>query len=442
MKKLRILIITLMTIFAFNVNVFAASGTLSVSSNNVYVGNSFSVTVRINSAAAWNVHVTASGPVEGCKINEADATSDAMDTNKTFTANCKATGEGIININLTGDVTSASDGNAVNLSGSKTVNVTQKPTIPSSNNNNNNNTVVDNRSKNNNIKELTIEGFELVKVNDNNYTLSVSNDIANINIKAIAEDSKAKISGDGLKELKIGENTFEVIVTSESGLKNTIVIKVIRKDGYYLDDLDEVLKNTELKDIDIIINADSVISKEDISKIKDSKKNIRLNYYDENKKLIYSWTINGSKINNTIELTTNISYTSDNMKEIYKLSNYADGLYINFKHDGILPAGTKIKLYVGDKFEDDSIVNVYKYNNTNKSLKFIKDSLKVTTGYIEFELEHCSEYFVTMSNIGTSIQEKEANSNILWILIAILEFVIIVILILMYYIKFKNKKNY
>ena len=60
MKKLRILIITLMTIFAFNVNVFAASGTLSVSSNNVYVGNSFSVTVRINSAAAWNVHVTAS----------------------------------------------------------------------------------------------------------------------------------------------------------------------------------------------------------------------------------------------------------------------------------------------------------------------------------------------------------------------------------------------
>ena len=401
MKKLRILIITLMTIFAFNVNVFAASGTLSVSSNNVYVGNSFSVTVRINSAAAWNVHVTASGPVEGCKINEADATSDAMDTNKTFTANCKATGEGIININLTGDVTSASDGNAVNLSGSKTVNVTQKPTIPSSNNNNNN-PVVDNRSKNNNIKELTIEGFELVKVNDNNYTL----------------------------------------VTSESGLKNTIVIKVIRKDGYYLDDLDEVLKNTELKDIDIIINADSVISKEDISKIKDSKKNIRLNYYDENKKLIYSWTINGSKINNTIELTTNISYTSDNMKEIYKLSNYADGLYINFKHDGILPAGTKIKLYVGDKFEDDSIVNVYKYNNTNKSLKFIKDSLKVTTGYIEFELEHCSEYFVTMSNIGTSIQEKEANSNILWILIAILEFVIIVILILMYYIKFKNKKNY
>ena len=429
MKKLRILIITLMTIFAFNVNVFAASGTLSVSSNNVYVGNSFSVTVRINSAAAWNVHVTASGPVEGCKINEADATSDAMDTNKTFTANCKATGEGIININLTGDVTSASDGNAVNLSGSKTVNVTQKPTIPSSNNNNNNNNpVVDNRSKNNNIKELTIEGFELVKVNDNNYTLSVSNDIANINIKAIAEDSKAKISGDGLKELKIGENTFEVIVTSESGLKNTIVIKVIRKDGYYLDDLDEVLKNTELKDIDIIINADSVISKEDISKIKDSKKNIRLNYYDENKKLIYSWTINGSKINNTIELTTNISYTSDNMKEIYKLSNYADGLYINFKHDGILPAGTKIKLYVGDKFEDDSIVNVYKYNNINKSLKFIKDSLKVTTGYIEFEIEHCSEYFVTMSNVDI-VKTQEISSINIFMIFSIVELIVIFALV-------------
>ena len=123
MKKVKYLIISLISIFAFNINVFAASGSLGVSSSSVYVGDSFTVTANVSSAAAWNIHVSASGPVSGCSINQADATADAMDTNKTFSATCTATGTGTITIRLSGDVTSASDGNAVNVSGSRSVTV-------------------------------------------------------------------------------------------------------------------------------------------------------------------------------------------------------------------------------------------------------------------------------------------------------------------------------
>ena len=43
MKKINILIIALISIFAFNINVYAASGSLSTNTGSVYVGDSFTV---------------------------------------------------------------------------------------------------------------------------------------------------------------------------------------------------------------------------------------------------------------------------------------------------------------------------------------------------------------------------------------------------------------
>ena len=124
MKRVRAsLIATIILASLSATNAFAASGSLSVSSGSVYVGDSFTATVNVSGAAAWNVHMTSSGPVSDCAINQADATADAADTNKSFSATCKATGTGTITIKLAGDVTSAADGNAVNVSGSKTVTV-------------------------------------------------------------------------------------------------------------------------------------------------------------------------------------------------------------------------------------------------------------------------------------------------------------------------------
>ena len=440
MKKTKIILILLISIFTFNIKAYAASGSLSVSNGSVYVGDSFTVSVNINSAAAWNVHTTASGPVSGCIINQADATADAMDTNKTFTANCTATGEGTITISLSGDVTSASDGNAVLISGTKTVSVVAKPApqpTPTPTPTPQPSAPTVNLSNNNNLKELSLEGHKLEKVDNNNYTLTVSNNVTSVNINATAEDAKANVSGTGSHELQVGENNIEVIVTAESGAQNKINIKVTRKDGYYLEDLDTVLKDNKTKDADIIISTDSKISKEQITKIKESKKTIRLNYYNENKKLIYSWSVNGNEIKEAKEFTTSIIYSSENVKEIYKLSNYADGIYVNFKHNGDLPKGTKIKLYIGDKFEDGNIVKVYHYNTSKKTLDFIEEDLKVTGGYIEFEIEHCSEYFVTMSQIGI----KEESSINIFMILSIIELIIIIGLVAFGFMKLKSNKK-
>ena len=137
MKKLKIFLLLLVLLCISKTNVYAASGSLSTSTGTVYVGDSFTVSVNVFSAAAWNVHTSVLGPVTGCIINQADATADAMDTNKTFNATCTATSEGTITIRLNGDVTSAVDGNAVALYGSRNVSVISRP-VPSNQNNNNN----------------------------------------------------------------------------------------------------------------------------------------------------------------------------------------------------------------------------------------------------------------------------------------------------------------
>lgn len=301
----------------------------------------------------------------------------------------------------------------VNLSTTKTINVNVVEPV------------VDNRSKNNNLKSLSVDGYQLVKVNNNNYTLIVSNDVTSINVNATAEDVKAKVSGVGRHELKVGENTITVVITAENQSKNNITIKVTRKDGYYLTDLDKELQDDSKDELDIVISNDSKISNDNLEKIKNSGKKVKFNYFDENKKVLYSWIIEGSKINNLNEFVTTIVYDSENVEKISELSNYADGIYVNFKHEGNLPNNTKIKLYVGDKFKNNNLLNIYHY--AGDSLKLVKDKVTVVDGYIEFELEHCSEYLVTRSMLNKKSEESKSSIDISWIIVGV-EFIVIIVL--------------
>ena len=61
-------------------------------------------------------------------------------------------------------------------------------------------------------KEYDFSGF---KANKYDYSATVDNDVEKINIYASATNSKSTITGDGEKELKVGENKFEIVVTAE-----------------------------------------------------------------------------------------------------------------------------------------------------------------------------------------------------------------------------------
>lgn len=86
-------------------------------------------------------------------------------------------------------------------------------------------------SDNNLLSDLSVSEGELNPTFDpitNVYRVDVTSDIEIINISATAEDENAIVTGFGKKNLSSLENTFEINVTSESGIINTYKLIVTR----------------------------------------------------------------------------------------------------------------------------------------------------------------------------------------------------------------------
>lgn len=454
MKKFKYILFATLILFFSKTNVYASSASLTSSSTNVYVGDTFTVYVNMSQAAAWNLHVSSTGPVSGCSINQADATSDALDTSKTFTATCTATSEGNISVKLSGDVTSAVDGNSVNVSGSINIIVSKKnnqsgiyndsPKNNTSNNNasNNNNkysnsnntTNQELKSDNNNIKELHIDNYNLEKIDSNNYNLTVRNDVSSVNISGSPEDSKSQIIGLGKKELIVGENNILITVISESGRQNVINIKINRKAGFTIDDLEYLLSKKD-KYINIIISEKEKISSDNIVKIKNSKKIVNFNYQDDSKKVLYSWIIDGSKILSTNEFNFMINVNSKLPNKFSKLVNYADGLYVNLSKTGNIVEGVKLRISVGDKYEKGDKVNIYSYFNNKITTAY--RNLKVNDGYVKFNVKKNNNYFISKANISNVNAKNDSEGSKIYLLMLVL-MILLSITIVIYLIRIRS----
>ena len=462
MKKISIIIGIIIGLLIIPINVFAR-GSITPSTKNLTITKGSSATFTITASnAAGRIDISSSNS----SVASVNKFSDFLDNSSTtITVTGVSSGNATITVKLSDAATFDTE---EELTGSYSINVTvNEPQTNNteieqnntSNNNTQSNTNIDNSNTNNNtnantntddeteselsdnnmLEELSIEGYELVKKENNVYELTVTNNITEINIVAKAEDSEAYIEGAGKKELEIGLNKFEIIVTAESGKERTYTINVTRKDGYYINDIVDIIDDIESKTIDVTIEKNSKITKEILEIIKETKKIINFNYYNEEEKLIYSWVINGEEIKDILEINTSVFFSSEYKEKIDILSNYANGMYIDFEYNGNFPENTKIKLYVGDKFEDDKLVNIYHYNKEDNILENIKEEVIVKDGYIEFNIAQGSTYFITMSNIHQEeIKESTSKEINIYMIIAIIEAIIIIGLIVFYIIKIKS----
>lgn len=208
MKKIKLISLTLLTFIFGTLNVFAAgSASLSVNKGSIENGSSVTASVTVKNTAAWNVTITSAGSTSGCTQKFVGDSGTGENTSKTFSVTCKSTSTGLISFTMSGDITS-SDGTNSKISGSKQVTVT----VPRE------------KSKNNKLSSLNVEGYEISPKFDasiNEYTVTVPSTVEKININAKKADGYAKLDGTGEKTVEEGTNTFEIVVTSETGVANT-----------------------------------------------------------------------------------------------------------------------------------------------------------------------------------------------------------------------------
>lgn len=429
MKFKKYLIIALLVMLYFIPTYISASGNISVSTTkiNIVQGKTSSFKISANNAAG-RVDITSSNS----NIASVSTSSLFLDMNsENITIIGKSVGTTTIKIYVTDGTTYDDE----DITG-KVYNIQVTVSKPNNNLPNLNN----NLSTNNNLKNLLVDGYTLKKLDDKNYELEVQKDVTSVNVQAEAEDPKAKISGIGLQQLEIGENNIQVIVTSESGIENKIFVKIKRKENYYLTDLVDLLEDDQQQEININIDSNTKITEQNFNNIKTSGKSVNFNYYNEDKQLQYSWMIDGKKINNSKDISTSVLFKSNNIEKISELSNYADGLYVNLVHKGDIPDGVKVKLYVGDKFGNGKIVNIYRYDAIKNSLTFINNNIKVKEGYIEYKFEQGMEHFITMSKIDT-FSSKQSKVGPIETIIKMSVLIIINFLIVYFFIKYMRKQK-
>lgn len=120
---------------------------------------------------------------------------------------------------------------------------------------------------------------------------------------------------------------------------------------------------------------------------------------DGEPKLLYTWTFDGSKIKDTnlnVDLTLNVGKSANQEKMEALVPTNKKSLVLEFTHHGILPEGTSVKVNVLDKFQNGKKVALYYYNDGK--LEEVAKNLEVKDGFVEFALEHCSDYVLVEEN--------------------------------------------
>jgi hypothetical protein len=293
------------------------------------------------------------------------------------------------------------------------------------------------KSTDSTLKNLKVTNYD-IKFNSSTtkYDLKVDNNITNLKVEALSNSDKAKVTIDNPSELKVGINIIKITVQAEDNSVTEYVINVTRSgEGptTTLDKLIDIVKTTTANTINVDIKDNNTeISSDMLNEIKNSQKQVIINHYNSSDNITYIWKINGTKLINDKTINTNINFTSPNVEAINELTNYSNYLILNFDHSGDLPENTTVTIYVGDKYKDGDVLKLYYYSSEDNKIELNRDNLKVENGYVEFELEHCSEYLLSMANFTRA--NIESNTTIL-----LLQIILVIETIFIAYLLIKKK---
>lgn len=441
MKKDYLIILAIL-IFILPIKVFASGGfSVSPTSINLYPGESTTITINTNNAVG-QLNISSNNSAVAA-ISSSSIFIQTPGANETIMLTAGDVGTATILVTATANFSTMDEEILEGQTKKIIVNVISKPSpqpstptpTPSAPTQPNNKL-----STNNNIKYLQVEGYKLIKEDDNNYSLCVSNSVSSIVLTATAEDAKSSVIGAGEKSLQVGENLFQIIIKAESGAQNIINVKVIRKDGYYLEDLDQVLENEEVKEI--FISYGEELTKDQVDKIKNSKKRVELSFYNVDKQKMYGWILDGRKFKESTAFNTKIEFESKFIDEIKKESNYAEGIALSFSHNGEYPEATVVKVFVGNNFNYKAKVNLYYFDIKTKGLNFVENLEVDSDGYIEFPVSKYSDFYITKSqieNVAKDLKTSGTKGNVIvFVLFEVLQIGIIAFLIVLV---IKNKKQ-
>lgn len=232
MKKLNKIILSLIALLGmvmFPIKSNASSGSLSISgTTTAVIGNTVTINVTLSSSqpiGAWEFDVNydtsylklTSSNAENNGTYFVNAGNGSMKS-KTYTLKFRALKSGSTNITIGSYDVYAYDTSRMSITKSnKKVTIMTQQELEAS------------YSKDNYLKTLSVEGFELDKAFDKEtteYTVNVPTGTTSVKINASVNDSRSSVSGTGEIEVSEGLNTLPIVVTAQNGSEKTYTLIV------------------------------------------------------------------------------------------------------------------------------------------------------------------------------------------------------------------------
>lgn len=216
------------------------------------------------------------------------------------------------------------------------------------------------KSSNANISNLGMNPNDFTGFSENktSYDVTVPNNVTQVEIYATKKDSKASLTGTGIKKLQEGQNTANVIVTAEDGTTKTYTINIKR------------LSKNEKQDTTENLDAKSSSNSKDLELSNLEIEGVNLEPSFESSTYKYEISIKGEQSNLDIKASTN--NTSDKV-EIIGNENLQNGqniitiLVTNSKSDEV----ATYQIYVNKNVIDSNTVD----NEFGKTVKELKIKL-------------------------------------------------------------------
>ena len=218
------------------------------------------------------------------------------------------------------------------------------------------------KSSNANLSNLGMNPNDFTGFSENktSYDVTVPNNVTQVEIYATKKDSKASLTGTGIKKLQEGQNTANVIVTAEDGATKTYTINIKR------------LSKNEKQDTTENLDAKSSSNSKDLELSNLEIEGVNLEPSFESSTYKYEISIKGEQSNLDIKASTN--NTSDKV-EIIGNENLQNGqniitiLVTNSKSDEV----ATYQIYVNKNVIDSNTVD----NEFGKTVKELKIKLWV-----------------------------------------------------------------
>ena len=128
------------------------------------------------------------------------------------------------------------------------------------------------------------------------------------------------------------------------------------------------------------------------------------------------------------DLRLSLNRTSEDVTKIEdKVSQKK--LIVSFDYHGTLPLKTTVTLNVQGKFKNGDELYLYYYNPENDTIEYISKNVEVKNGQVSFEIEHCSDYFLTGAVVNDAVNNPQSVNYIIIGLIAVVIVLVAVTLI-------------